>query len=255
MKIKKCFLMFTLLFFSIIKIPAFVEDVSATEIGVVDTNEKDSKIERWWNVEITIHRENGEIYTKLYYSDTAMGKDIPKYDTGGASIVFMYYEYEKDGKRIKVTDDTIFTEDTDLYPVCSSLGDGVIPDDMWEKSAEELKERMTRKAARSLLSYKPVISSAKNNKKKTITVKVELKHSDEGFEIQYSTSKKFKNAKRITIKPNGKKLYKKITKLKKGKTYYVRVRTYRIYLAETGNTDSEIIYSKWSKEKKVKIKK
>ena len=44
------------------------------------------------------------------------------------------------------------------------------------------------------------------------------------FQIQYSTSKNFKNAKLILVKKNA---TKSISKLKGKKKYYVRVRTYK----------------------------
>jgi len=68
-----------------------------------------------------------------------------------------------------------------------------------------------------------------------------------GYEIQYSTDKKFKkNVKSVKISKI-KTTSKTIKKLKKG-TYYIRIRTYK--------TDKKkvITYSAWSKSKKVKIK-
>ena len=60
-----------------------------------------------------------------------------------------------------------------------------------------------------------------------------------GYCVQYSTNKKFKKAKtKLTIK-----------KLKKKKTYYIRVRAYR--LDEKGKK----IFGPYSKTKKIKIKK
>lgn len=84
-------------------------------------------------------------------------------------------------------------------------------------------------------------------KKKALSVKLNktLKQST-GYEIQYSTSKKFKSAKKVTIKS-----YKTSTttlkKLKAKKTYYVRVRTYKT----VGKTK---YYSNWSNYKSKKTK-
>ena len=47
-----------------------------------------------------------------------------------------------------------------------------------------------------------------------------------GYEIQYSTSSKFKSAKKVTVKGAG-KVTKTIKGLTKGKTYYVRIRAYK----------------------------
>ena len=84
--------------------------------------------------------------------------------------------------------------------------------------------------------------------KKTITVKWKKKTAKAtGFEIQYSTDKKFsKNV--YSVKVNKiKKTSLKIKQLKSNKKYYVRIRTYK----EDG---SKIICSKWSKKKSVTTK-
>lgn len=67
-----------------------------------------------------------------------------------------------------------------------------------------------------------------------------------GYQIQYSTSDKFKSAKTVTVKGNG-NVTKKVTNLAATKKYYVRVRTYK----SVGKT---IYYSTWSKAKTVTTK-
>ena len=67
-----------------------------------------------------------------------------------------------------------------------------------------------------------------------------------GYQIQYSTSSKFKKAKKIMIK-NAKITSKTIKKLKVKKKYYVRIRT---YITVNGKKK----YSSWSKKKSQKIK-
>lgn len=62
-----------------------------------------------------------------------------------------------------------------------------------------------------------------------------------GYEIQYSTNKKFASKKKMTTT----KTTCKFSKLSKKKTYYFRVRGYR----EAG---SGKIYTKWSTVKKIK---
>ena len=82
---------------------------------------------------------------------------------------------------------------------------------------------------------------AKNVKGKKLTVTVT--GTSKCFELQYGTNKKFKKAKKVILT---KKSYTK--KLKKGKTYYVRVRGYNL-------KNGKKLYSAWSNVKKVKIKK
>lgn len=68
-----------------------------------------------------------------------------------------------------------------------------------------------------------------------------------GYQISYSTNKKFNKAKTVNISKNMIS-NKTIKSLKKGSTYYVRIRTYK-------KVGKKNYYSSWSKTKKVKIKK
>ena len=89
--------------------------------------------------------------------------------------------------------------------------------------------------------------SVYNKKKKKMVVSWSWKTNVAGYQIQYALNKKFTKKKKS--KWAGKwKSAKTISKLKKGKKYYVRVRAYR-------KKSGKKIYGKWSKVKKVKIKK
>ena len=70
-----------------------------------------------------------------------------------------------------------------------------------------------------------------------------------GYQLQYSTSKSFKNAKTKTVSKS--KTSKKITGLKAKKKYYVRIRTYKT-VQQNGKAIN--IYSSWSKTRSVKTK-
>ncbi|MDD7402774.1 MAG: fibronectin type III domain-containing protein [Butyribacter sp.] len=70
------------------------------------------------------------------------------------------------------------------------------------------------------------------------------KASVSGYQIVYSTSSKFKAAKKVTTK----KTSYTLKKLKKGKKYYVKVRAYK-------TVDGKKIYGAYSAVKKIKIKK
>ena len=72
-----------------------------------------------------------------------------------------------------------------------------------------------------------------------------------GYQIQYSTSSKFKKYKTVTIGKNS-TTSKTISKLSAKKKYYVRVRTYKTVKI---NGKSTKFYSSWSKAKYVKTKK
>ena len=90
------------------------------------------------------------------------------------------------------------------------------------------------------------ISSLKAGPKK-FTVKWEkLTTQTTGYQIQYSTSSGFSNAKTVTVSKNS-TTSKTISKLKAKKKYYVRIRTYKI-------VNGTKYYSSWSKSKSVTTK-
>lgn len=86
--------------------------------------------------------------------------------------------------------------------------------------------------------------TAKNKKKKTVTLSWKNVSNASGYELQYATNKKFKSSK----KKVSKKTKITVKGLKKKKTYFFRVRSYRW-------NGSKKVYGKWSVIKKVKIKK
>ena len=84
--------------------------------------------------------------------------------------------------------------------------------------------------------------------KKALTVKAAAQAEMKGYQVQYSTSKKFKKKTTKTVKvATKKKLNKKIKGLKSGKKYYVRVRAYKMNGKKT-------VYSAWTAKKSVKVK-
>ena len=89
------------------------------------------------------------------------------------------------------------------------------------------------------------VLSAASTKTKKMTVKLKKTANVTGYQIAYSTSSKFTKAATKTVSTT--KLTKTISKLKKGKTYYVKVRTYKT----VGKTR---YYSSYSKYRKVKVK-
>ena len=94
---------------------------------------------------------------------------------------------------------------------------------------------------------KPSILSAKNKKKQAVILSWSKKSGATGYQIQYATNKKFKSKKVVEI--TGSDITTtRIKKLKKKKTYYIRVRAYK-------TVSGRKQYSAWSTKKKVKIKK
>lgn len=83
-----------------------------------------------------------------------------------------------------------------------------------------------------------------NLKGKKVKLTIRKTEGADGYQILYGTSKKFGKAKKKSVKKNSYTL----TKLKKGKTYYIKVRAYK---KQNGTT----YYSAYSAVKRIKIKK
>lgn len=82
--------------------------------------------------------------------------------------------------------------------------------------------------------------------KKKFTVQWKKDKKADGYQVQYSTDKKFKkNVKSVNVSKKNTKAT--VKKLKKGKTYRVRVRSYK-------KIDGKKYYSGWGKVKSVKVK-
>ena len=98
----------------------------------------------------------------------------------------------------------------------------------------------------------PAKTTVKLSKAKKTSIKVSWKKVSgvAAYQIQYSTSKNFKNAK--TVKVSAKLASKVLKKLKKNKKYYVRVRSYKVTKV---NNKSKNVYSAWSAKKALKTKK
>ena len=93
---------------------------------------------------------------------------------------------------------------------------------------------------------KPGFSSTKSTKKKTFTTTWKKTGGNSGWQVQYSTNKKFRSGVRtVNLKANNTKLT--VRKLKSRKTYYIRIRGYK-------KINGKMMYSSWSSVKSVKIK-
>jgi hypothetical protein len=113
--------------------------------------------------------------------------------------------------------------------------------------AKELKKSKYKKLSSQLSSVsvkKTGISSLKNKSGKKLTVSLKKVKGVSGYQIQYSTSSKFTSYKTKNVK----KTTATISKLSKGKKYYIRVRSYK-------TIGGKKFYSSWSKIKSIKITK
>ena len=90
------------------------------------------------------------------------------------------------------------------------------------------------------------ITKTKNKKGKKIYLKWKKIKNISGYQIQYNKKTAFSSAKKVTL--DNKTTKYTIKKLKKKKTYYLRMRSYLVY-------NNKTYYGDWSKAVKVKIKK
>ncbi len=101
----------------------------------------------------------------------------------------------------------------------------------------------------NIVPKKAVISKLTSPKAKQIKVKCKKTTGATGYQITYSTSKKFtKNTTKSIAVKSSKGATKTIKSLKKGKTYYVKVRAYK-------TIGSKRYYGAYSAVKKIKVKK
>lgn len=89
--------------------------------------------------------------------------------------------------------------------------------------------------------------SVTNQKGKKLKVTWKKNAAATGYEVQYAASSKFKSVKKVKIK-KASTTSTTVSKLTKGKKYYVRIRTYKTVSGKT-------YYSGWSKVKTAVIKK
>ncbi len=105
------------------------------------------------------------------------------------------------------------------------------------------------KLSKSVTTYfvsRPAISSLSNATAGRLTAKWAKNAKASGYQIQYSTSSKFTSKKTVTV-AGAAKVSKVLTGLTKGKTYYVRMRTYK-------KVGTKNYYSAYSASKKAKVK-
>ncbi|MBE6002410.1 MAG: fibronectin type III domain-containing protein [Sarcina sp.] len=105
-------------------------------------------------------------------------------------------------------------------------------------------------AARSLTTYRvarPSISSVKKTASGKMTVRWGKNAKASGYQIQYSTSKTFAKGNKTAEAAKASTVSKVIGSLKKGKTYYVRIRTCKTVAGKK-------YWSAWSAAKSMKTR-
>ncbi|MGN1123765.1 MAG: GH25 family lysozyme [Eubacterium sp.] len=99
----------------------------------------------------------------------------------------------------------------------------------------------------TIIPKKQAVSSVKSTAKKKIIISWKKDKLVSGYQLQYSTSKKFYKSKSKTVTVSKKNTSKAVSKLKSGKKYYVRVRAYK-------TINGKKVYGNWSSVKSIKVK-
>lgn len=111
----------------------------------------------------------------------------------------------------------------------------------------EIKRNKKMRDYKRKIYCKPTAITALTGASGAFKVQWKAVSKAEGYEIQYSTNKKFPSKSKKSVKVSKKVTAKTVKNLKSGATYYVRVRTYRTsYGAKS--------YSAWSKTQAVNTK-
>ena len=110
---------------------------------------------------------------------------------------------------------------------------------------ENIKNNVETCATQNGTENKNILKKAKIVSIKRVNgnkAKIKLKKIDSasGYQLCYSTNKKFKNNKKVS----GSKLSYKLKLVKKGKKYYVKARAFSL-------SNNKKVYGKWSKVKKI----
>lgn len=179
----------------------------------------------YWNSDQTSKTVDGRVYTVNFKSN------------GGSSVSKQYVQYNKvikkpsNPKRSKYTFVGWYTDSklTKAWDFNTKIKSGKTLYAKWKKIS--LKQA--------------VISKVQNVSGKKIKVTVKKVSGADGYQIQYSTKSNMKSAKTVTSS----KTTTTISKLSKGKKYYVRVKAYK--KDSTGKKVAE----KWSKVKNLKVSK
>lgn len=179
----------------------------------------------YWNSDQTSKTVDGRVYTVNFKSN------------GGSSVSKQYVQYNKaikkpsNPKRSKYTFAGWYTDSklTKAWDFNTKIKSGKTLYAKWKKIS--LKQA--------------VISKVQNVSGKKIKVTVKKVSGADGYQIQYSTKSNMKSAKTVTSS----KTTTTISKLSKGKKYYVRVKAYK------KDSTGKKVAGKWSKVKNLKVSK
>ena len=140
--------------------------------------------------------------------------------------------YARIGVDIPVSTTTITTVNPTINPAIKT----------YQLNVEQAKARAVK------------LTKVKAKKHKKALLKWKKSIGANGYEIAYSTNKKFKKKTKIITIKKIKTVRKTVKKLKVKKKYFFKIRTFNI-IKNPMTSENEKIYGVWSKVKKIKVKK
>lgn len=196
------------------------------------------------------HYDDGENYKLCKYCDEYKGymNDYNAYETVALSKTSYTYDGKEKKPGVTVTDwlgDPISkSEYTVTYPKSAkNVGKYTVTIKFKNHYVGTEKRTFTINPKGTSLSK---VTSPKKAQLK-VTWKKQATQTT-GYQVQYSTDKNFKKGNKTVTVKGAKTTAKTISKLTKGKKYYVRVRTYK-------TVNKTNFYSGWSKSSSVTVKK
>lgn len=170
-------------------------------------------------IKLTWSNVTGATGYRIYREDTS-GKTLIKTISGGSTLTYTDTTPNTNGSKYR-------------FYVYATAGTGMSP---------LSKSRATYRLA------KPAVSSVTNSAASKMTVKWGKNSTATGYTIQYSLSSSFASGNKTVTITGASTVSRVIVGLTKGKTYYVRIRTYK-------TVDDVKYWSTWSATKSVKISK
>lgn len=179
----------------------------------------------YWNSDQTSKTVDGRVYTVNFKSN------------GGSSVSKQYVQYNKTIKKPS-------NPKRSKYIFCGWYSDSKLTK-AWNFNNKITSGKTLYAKWKKISLKQAVISKVQNVSGKKIKVTVKKVSGADGYQIQYSTKSNMKSAKTVTSS----KTTTTISKLSKGKKYYVRVKAYK------KDSTGKKVAGKWSKVKNFKVSK
>ena len=179
----------------------------------------------YWNSDQTGKTVDGRVYTVNFKSN------------GGSSVSKQYVQYNKTIKKPS-------NPKRSKYIFCGWYSDSKLTK-AWNFNNKITSGKTLYAKWKKISLKQAVISKVQNVSGKKIKVTVKKVSGADGYQIQYSTKSNMKSAKTVTSS----KTTTTISKLSKGKKYYVRVKAYK------KDSTGKKVAGKWSKVKNFKVSK